>query len=214
MVKVKKFAYKFYRFINHLPFVNKISKKCSITNKGSILVGCKIISHSKTNHIIFPSNGYFKNCTFELYGESEKFIFHDGIRAYNASFYAEDRCSAIIVGNSTFSGKIHIAATEGKKINIGDNCLFSSEVVIRNGDSHSILNEEHERINIADDVNIGNHCWIGHRVIILKGVSLNNHTVIGTGSVVTKRFVEQNIIIGGVPAKILKTGITWNEKRL
>jgi len=51
---------------------------------------------------------------------------------------------------------------------------------------------------------IGNNCWLGANVTILPEVELGNHVIVAAGSVVTKSFLEDNIVIGGIPAKVLK----------
>lgn len=56
----------------------------------------------------------------------------------------------------------------------------------------------------AKDVTIGEKCWIGMNSMILPGVVLGNHTVVGAGSVVTKSFPEGYCVIAGNPAKIIK----------
>lgn len=97
---------------------------------------------------------------------------------------------------------------------VGNDCLFSSEIVIRTGDSHSILNETGTRINPAKDVVIGNHVWVGHRALITKGVSIPENCVVGTGAVVTKPIDKSGTVIAGVPAKIIKENINWCGERL
>ncbi len=52
-------------------------------------------------------------------------------------------------------------------------------------------------------ITIGEGCFIGSNVIILKGTELGKNVVVGAGSVVSGVFPD-NVIIGGVPAKILK----------
>ncbi|MDT4068951.1 type 8 capsular polysaccharide synthesis protein Cap8J, partial [Staphylococcus aureus] len=56
----------------------------------------------------------------------------------------------------------------------------------------------------GEDVKIGNYSWIGMNSVILPGVELGEHTIVGAGSVVTKSFPEGNVVIGGNPAKIIK----------
>ena len=53
-------------------------------------------------------------------------------------------------------------------------------------------------------VQIHDDCWIGAGATILDGVVLKTRTVVAAGSVVTKSF-ESNSIIGGIPAKTLKS---------
>ncbi len=55
-----------------------------------------------------------------------------------------------------------------------------------------------EGVVIEDDV------WIGSGVIILDGVRIGAHSVIGAGSVVTKSVPPQSVVVG-VPAKVIKT---------
>ena len=56
----------------------------------------------------------------------------------------------------------------------------------------------------AKPITIGDNCWIGMNTVVLPGVILGNHTIVGAGSIVTKSFSEGNCIIAGNPAKIIK----------
>ena len=113
-----------------------------------------------------------------------------------------------------YYGKIDFSVSESTNCIVGNDCLFSTEIVIRTSDSHTILNETGERINHAKDVIIGNHVWVGYRVLITKGVTLPQNCVVGTGSVVTKSIDKSGTVIGGVPAKIVKENINWCRERL
>ena len=57
---------------------------------------------------------------------------------------------------------------------------------------------------------IGKQCFIGARAIILPGVSIGDHVIVGAGSVVTKD-VPPNCIVAGNPAKIIKEHITTTK---
>jgi len=50
---------------------------------------------------------------------------------------------------------------------------------------------------------IGEDVWIGTRVIILQGVKIGDHAIIGAGSIVTKDVPEWGIV-GGNPAKLIR----------
>ena len=51
---------------------------------------------------------------------------------------------------------------------------------------------------------IGDNCWLATNVVILAGVKLEDHTVVAAGAVVTRSFEESDIMLAGVPAKIVK----------
>lgn len=52
-------------------------------------------------------------------------------------------------------------------------------------------------------VQIGNNVWLGSRVIVQKGVSIGDNSVIAAGAVVT-RPVPANVVAGGNPARVIR----------
>lgn len=133
----------------------------------------------------------------------------------SGDLYIEDSNGRITVGeHTTFSGETHLACIEGKAIVIGKRCLFSSNITLRTGDSHSILNLDGKRINPSQDICIADRVWVGNSVRILKGVSIAEDSIIGTGAIVTKPYEQSNVILGGNPAKIIKEKIQWKIERI
>lgn len=59
-------------------------------------------------------------------------------------------------------------------------------------------------------IKIGNNVFIGNNVIILPDVEIGNNVVVGAGSVVTKN-ISDNVIIAGVPAKVIKSTNDYYE---
>lgn len=53
-------------------------------------------------------------------------------------------------------------------------------------------------------ITLGEKCWIGMNSVILPGVTLGDHTVVGAGSVVTKSFSEGHCVIAGNPARMIR----------
>ncbi|NWG08349.1 MAG: acyltransferase [Chloroflexi bacterium] len=63
---------------------------------------------------------------------------------------------------------------------------------------------DYEKYIAAEPIVIGDNCWLATGCIILPGVRLGNHVIVAAGAVVTQSFEEDNIVLGGVPAKIIK----------
>ena len=53
-------------------------------------------------------------------------------------------------------------------------------------------------------IHIGKRVWLGANVTVLAGVTIGDNAIVAAGAVVTKD-VPANTIVGGVPAKVIKT---------
>lgn len=104
-----------------------------------------------------------------------------------------------------------ILPNSGNVLAIGDNCMFSNMVTIRCGDSPHLLFDmiSGDYIDTSDGVFIGDHVWVGERVYITKKVSLPNDSLAAACAVVTKRFSENNIVLAGNPAKVVRRNVQW-----
>ena len=202
--------------VNHLPFNNtyKIAKGNNFINHG-ILKNCSIVVRGTGNTIKIESLCRLIHTKITISGNNNKIIIGSDSLIIDGELYMEDDLGCIEIGeNTNICGKTHLAVIEGRKIIIGRDCLFSSSVIIRTGDSHSILDSKGNRINPSKSVYIGNHVWVGNQVTILKGVSIKNDSIVGTGALVTKEIPTTNVIIGGIPAKIVKENISWCGERI
>lgn len=101
------------------------------------------------------------------------------------------------------------------KILIGEDCQFSYGINIRTSDGHTIYDVESGKVLNApkDKVAIGNHVWLGMHTKILKDAHIADNTIVGACSVVTKIFEENNVILAGTPAKIVKHNVNWDRKK-
>lgn len=167
------------------------------------------------NKIEFGNNSTIVNSSIYINGNSNNITLGEKCNLKQTHFWIEDNNCKIEIGDKTSIESAQLAATEdNSEIVIGEDCMFSYDIEIRTGDSHSILDQNtKKRINQAKSVFIGNHVWIGAKVIILKGVNIEDNVVIGTGSIVTN-YCPNNSIMSGIPAKIIKDQITWCRQRI
>jgi len=55
-------------------------------------------------------------------------------------------------------------------------------------------------------IKVGRNCWIGAKATFLDGSEIGDGCIVAAGAVVKGKFLD-NVLIGGVPAKVLKTRI-------
>ena len=157
------------------------------------------------------------NVFFYIRGNDHKIFINNHSRVSKGIFWMEDDNGIIQIGENSTVESAEFACTEpNSSIEIGSNCMFSKEIEVRTGDSHSIMDlGNNQRLNYAKNVKIEDNVWLGARVLVLKGSKIESNVVVGTGSIVTNREVLKcNSIYTGNPVKQIKTGIYWIRKRV
>jgi carbonic anhydrase/acetyltransferase-like protein (isoleucine patch superfamily) len=120
------------------------------------------------------------------------------------AFFTADGGSISIGGTTSFNSNVHINASVGGAIRIGQQCLIGPNVVMRTA-GHRF---DDPRLPIRDqghvvrDITIDDNVWIGAGAIILGGVHICEGAVIGAGAVVVRNVAAMAIAVG-VPAKVI-----------
>jgi len=168
------------------------------------------------NHILIGPGSHFNNVHFRVRGSGHRIEFGANCRVSRGGiFWFEDEGCMLQVGKNTSMVEVHVAVTEpGSKVIIGEDCMFANDIDIRTGDTHAVIDARTgERLNKAGDVIIGNHVWIAPHVVVLKGVNIGENSIVATGAVMTES-CESGVIVGGNPAKVIKTGVSWRRERI
>lgn len=87
-------------------------------------------------------------------------------------------------------------------ITIGDGALIGHKVVMATI-NHGFAPEKRQ-MNYPAPIVIGRNVWIGSNATILQGVTVGDNAIVAAGAVVS-RDVAPDTIVGGVPARFLKT---------
>lgn len=115
--------------------------------------------------------------------------------------------------NCSITGDIYVTS-EPYLISIGDNCRITDGVKFITHDGGvnviRVLNDDN-LLDIFGPISIGNNVFIGNNAIILPNVTIGDNVIIAAGAVVT-RDVPSDSVVGGVPAKVLKTIDKYWEK--
>lgn len=102
----------------------------------------------------------------------------------------------------SLNSNVAIDAAERGVIKIGSDVLMGSNVVIRASD-HATAESDRpigQQGHAASTIVIGDDVWLGANVVVVGGVTIGEHSVIGAGAVVT-RDVEPYSLAVGVPAR-------------
>lgn len=191
------FLKSFLRLVKNILFRRReylpsFKKQFALFGKGTVIQHPSLITEKKNISI-------GKNTT--ILGDSR-------IQIFNALTGKEAK---IAIGNNCYFG-FHLTILAGGSINIGDDVLIASNVLITSENHGMNLESEIPYMNQpleCKDVSIGDGTWIGEKVSILPGVSIGKKCVIGTNAVVTKSIPDYSMALG-IPAKVIKK---WNFEK-
>ena len=172
-----------------------IGKCCTILNKGNFTFGNAVTIE---NHVIL--DGY----------ASEKIVLGDCVKIGSYSKLLSTSHLATFgkglkMGNHSAVGDFtHFGAPGG--IEIGNDVIMGSYVSFHSenhnfSDTSKLIREQGVT---SKGIKIGNNVWVGVKVTFLDGCQIGNNSVVAAGAVVNGIFPD-NCVIGGVPAKIIKT---------
>lgn len=183
--------------------ITKIKQFCFVTLriiKYKILSDCKRVSGKP--YLYFPL--LLKGNGSVQFGEN----FQNGVVAssnYYSNYnyiYAEEESEVIIGDNVVFSNGVSIYAK--KKVTIEDKVMIGINCFIIDSDGHDLSAQGRMTgIPKTAEITIKKNVAIYYNSIILKGVTIGENSVIGSGSIVT-RDIPANVFAAGNPAKVIR----------
>lgn len=186
------------------------------TELKSIVPGLNIIISGNNNIIRLPTVPKFENSFIRIDANNVKISISDSnhkMRWLHINAICGDGQHCFIGRNFHCHGVNVQLNEENAALEIGDDCLFSNSISIWPTDGHSILDMKTGDIlnMLSGPVTIGNHCWVGEGVRILKNARIPSNTIVGGGCVVGKRFETEYTAIAGNPARVIRENVTWDN---
>ena len=192
---------------NNILSIHKNSLK-----KKSLLKNSHIIVEGTNNVIYINKETSLRNTYIKIEGDNNKIFIGNNCCIKNLDIDMKNNNSIIKIGAKTTIERARITSFEPYKIEIGKDCMFSSDIIIMNTDVHRIYDVDTRlKTNEGKEISIGNHVWLGIRTIILKGVTIGDNSIVAAGSIVTKD-VKANTIVSGTPAKQIKENKNWTRE--
>ncbi|PQJ76064.1 capsule biosynthesis protein CapG [Polaribacter gangjinensis] len=97
-------------------------------------------------------------------------------------------------------------------ITLGNNVHITTDVLFITHDGGTLLfRDKVPNLEITAPIVVSDNVYIGVRSVILPGVTIGENSIIAAGSIVTKD-VPSKVIVGGVPAKVIKTTEEYFEQ--
>jgi acetyltransferase-like isoleucine patch superfamily enzyme len=201
------------------------SQKCRISGKGAARIkiddtaklphrGIDVRADGDGNSVLIGRNADIRRLSVELYGKDNKIIIERGSKI-NARIICKGDGNLVHIGHHVELNEAYLQAEYGTNIVIGAWGIYSVGLVVRSGDSHSVVDiKTLRRINQPDSIHISERVWAGYRVSIMKGVRIQPDTIIAAASVVTRSPKDGRCIIAGTPAKIVRRGVFWDKRSL
>ena len=166
------------------------------------------------NNCIKIKGAEVSNSFISISGDNNELILDVSSKLRASKIHLRGSNCKIKIGKGTTFGGIRIVNVgRNNDILIGEDCLFADNIELWASDTHSILNEQGEKINCEEPIIIEDRVWIGSHAKILKGVTIGHDSVVGMGSIVTKDIYPNTLNIG-TPNKVIKEGISWKNDYL
>lgn len=175
-----------FRFIlpNLIKIINKkvTFEKYPICNQKLLITGAGTVSIGNKCSFGFKLGGNFYNGIVEIQPRYKQ--------------------SSILIGKNVATNN-NLVVCAANHIKIGDDTLIGQGVSIMDHEAHGLAADKRRQLGEIGKIIIGKNVWIGNNVIILKNSEIGDNTIVAAGAVVSGKF-PANVIIGGVPAKIIK----------
>ena len=193
-----------------LPIIVDFRTRIKGLYKGCIVLKCKpkfaIVKYAWG----YGSYGNICNRKSFLIFKGGKIIFEGNAQFAMGTTLRADNQGVISFGRN-FIANQNFSAFSNTLIQFGDNCITGWNVNLRDSDGHYITNYNGDILNNNKPIHIGDNVWLSSHCDILKGSKVSNNSIVGFRTLVAGKFEEPNIIIAGVPGKVIKKDINWKR---
>ncbi|MBS7577639.1 MULTISPECIES: sugar O-acetyltransferase [unclassified Enterococcus] len=117
-------------------------------------------------------------------------------------FYANWGGHHLHLGHRVYAN-FNLTCVDDTHIYIGDDTMIGPNVTLATAGHPISPNQRLEKYQFNQAITIGKNCWLGAGVIVLPGVSIGDHSIIGAGSVVT-RDIPANKVAFGNPCRVVR----------
>ena len=162
-----------------------------------------------------------KGVQIEIYGDNNKVEIDPSVKTWNGHIVIGNpgtntpthNCLVRIGNNSDSNGVWIDLLEDNSAVIIGNNCMLSWNIHIFASDFHTIYDAKTKKLlNWGKEIIIGDNVWVAMDCTVLKNSFIAKNCVVGASAVVAGKFTEENCVIAGNPAKVVKRGVAWDRR--
>lgn len=146
-----------------------------------------------------------------LWGNGSVVLLGDHVRLPSSMIACGTGAKVLIGGQTSCTGNASINARNGGEVLVGERGLWATGVGLYTDDMHAIRDlATGRRLNgMGGRIVVSDHVWLAYQALVLRTVSVGHDSVIGARSVV-RGAVPANCVAAGVPARVVRQGVTWD----
>lgn len=164
------------------------------------------------NKVIVDGGAYINRMCVEFEGTHNYIHIHKNVRVRDTiRIHCGGSKNVLEIGEDTSIVAANFDIAEQGKIIVGRDCMFSWDIDFMQNANHPVYDmQKGVRKNCPRNILIGEHVWIGKRVGLLPGTNIGKGSIVGYGSVTTKKYNEFSTIVGN-PAKEVCQNVCWKR---
>lgn len=194
--------------------VNSLVDRLFMLIRGFLKLRRRVFVGKKTEFLNKKNIQFGKNvtidhhCSIDAYA-SNKICFGDNVRigsfsSVSSTSHMSKYGIGLKIGHNSGIGRFAEFGAAGG-IEIGNDVIMGSYISFHseNHNFEDLTRPIREQGVTSKGIKLGNNIWVGAKVTFLDGCEIGNNSVIAAGAIVKGSFPD-NVVIGGIPAKILK----------
>lgn len=205
---------------NFLMFPVKIAIKCPVLfsintkiaeiHKGNLELHTDKIKFGMIKIGFAGTDGVFEECKksyLQIAYQSKLIFYGNAFLAKGATVRING--GRVTIGNNFWANRKMLISSH-TSIDIGEDFLAGWGCTIQDSSNHKMFCDGTPK-NETKKIVIGNHVWFGSEVVCLKGTSIQNDSVVAMRTILSKKYDESNVLLGGIPARIIQHNVTWKK---
>lgn len=176
------------------------------------LTDSRIELRGKGNILVCHPSVRLEDSRLRFWGDNSIIYLCSTPKPYRLHAAVHTGCVLCIGRDNYFNNTLTVLLSEGKHCVMGNDCIVSHGVWIRNTDTHLVYSARTgTRVNLPQSIFVGDHVWIGQGATLLKGTRVDSGSIIGAMSLVAGKRIGANESWGGNPARRLSADVFWDR---